>query len=167
MKMCTAFAILLAALFMTPPIPAHADGDWWDSSPRQVHRRHYRRKPRAPAVAAWREREEDFDRDRSPRCLSVFIDVTSTEHTNAENGMEAAKKMWMAKTQWHHGSKYMDVDNAGDYRAGCSKSNAMDTMSGRLSEATNKLIGQEGQNVRCVIVARPCRMQLEKQEGHK
>ena len=167
--------ILIAAIvtmLLMIKTPAHADG-WahcWDLGPCQQRARRARRRSK-PKVEHYyappRWEDVEIDPDRSPRCLDTFIDVTSTEHTNKDNGMEAARKMWMAKTQWHHGSKYMHPDLAQDFSAGCRKSNAMDTMSGRISETTNKLIGQEGQNMRCVILARPCRMVLEKVEGHK
>ncbi len=169
---------------LAAPVPSKA-GEWWEyhnrSASTQYRRgraqygrssRNRRRGYRNQSERRWeREQylviEETPDIDLSPRCLEdrngnpIFVDVTSTEHTNEENAKEAATKMWMAKVQWHHGSKYMDLDNAAEKSEGCSKSNAMDTMSGRISETANKLIGQDGQNLRCVIVAVPCRMLLK------
>jgi hypothetical protein len=175
MLLFAAGLVALIALAMTvPTAPASAASyrtcDWTGHCYRVQRARTHkpRRKYRRIPERDWTEWEDDMDsdRDRSPECLPNFVDVTSTEHTNEENGKEAATKMWMAKVQWHHGSKYMDLDNASNKQDGCSKSNAMDTMSGRISEATNKLIGQEGQNIRCVIIARPCRMVLKPAPGN-
>ena len=167
-------AIIVWGLLLVLPSAAHADG-WehpWSLSPSYArprkHRSKYRNKPNVNYYAApkWVEEIED-DGNKRPICLRSYVKIVSTEHTNKANAMEAAKKMWAAAAQWEEGSQYMSLDLAEDYREHCGPSNAMDTMSGRISEATNKLIGQEGQNLRCVIRARPCRAVMQKAEGHK
>ena len=78
--------------------------------------------------------------------------------------MESAKKLWAATTQWNFGSKFMNLENAADEKVKCDQSNAMDTISGRLVEGAQKLVGNDGLNVRCVISARPCSAPLEHTE---
>lgn len=95
------------------------------------------------------------------RCSPTVIDVLSTEHSNEDSARDAAIKLWKAKTQWKLGGHLMDIENAADIRWRCGASNAHDTFSGKWSETTNKLIGGEGQNVRCELWARPCPAEFE------
>jgi hypothetical protein len=106
--------------------------------------------------------QDRYDRDDRGLCLSVTVDVLSTEHTQEDNAREAARKLWMAKTQWAHGGQYMALENASDVRWRCSASNAHDTVSGRIAEAAGALTGRGGQNVRCALWARPCKAAREK-----
>lgn len=108
------------------------------------------------------ERREDDDRDRPSRldqCRSEEVDVLSTEHQTEDNAREAARKLWMAKVQWVLGGQYMDLDEAAHIRWRCGPSNAHDTAAGKLSEAAGVLTGKAGQNVRCALWARPCRVE--------
>ena len=102
----------------------------------------------------WRERGS-----RADQCLPQDVDVLSTEHQTEDNAREAARKLWMAKTQWSHGGQYMDLDEAAHIRWRCGPSNAHDTASGKLAEAAGVLTGKGGQNVRCALWARPCRVE--------
>lgn len=166
-------ASLLAAACLAVPAAVHADGlgHCWDLGgcpQRRRARRHRKPKPDVSYYAPpkWDELAED-DGNKRPVCATDTIEVISTEHTNEENAREAGRKMLMAAIQWRIGGAYMDLSLAEEFREHCGPSNAMDTMSSRISEATNKLIGQEGQNVRCIMRARPCRARLEKVEGHR
>lgn len=104
------------------------------------------------------ERRHDEDRwERRDQCLSVEVDVLSTEHQSEDKAREAARKLWMSKTQWQHGGQYMSLDEAAKVRWRCGPSNAHDTIAGRLSEGVAQLTGREGQNVRCQLWAHPCR----------
>lgn len=126
------------------------------------------REPRAEYQAPRRYEELDRDRwhsrygeprqfgERGDQCRDV-IDVLSTEHTSDEHAKDAARKLWMAKTQWLHGGQYMDLQNADDVLWRCSASNAHDTFSSRMSESIGKAVGRDGQNSRCALWARPCR----------
>jgi hypothetical protein len=158
---------------------AHAtDWDWsigngsgyHHQKPRRKVRRH---RPRQQELRYYAPPLDDDrmvwgrDDDKRPICVPSFVEVKSTEHTTADNAMEAAKKMWAAAAQWDWGSKYMELKLAKDYRQHCGQSNAMDTASGRINEAVSQLSGKEGVNVRCVIRARPCRAILESVEGHR
>lgn len=108
------------------------------------------------------ERRDDDERERvsrSDQCLATEIDVLSTEHQAEEPAREAARKLWMAKVQWQLGGQYMDLDEAAHVRWRCGPSNAHDTAAGRLSEAAGVLTGKGGQNVRCALWARPCRVE--------
>lgn len=121
-------------------------------------------------VFSYEKRRLDDDRDRDdPRrqCLNATLDVLSTEHSTEDNAREAARKLMMAKIQWTAGGQYMDLSNAADIRWRCSASNAHDTVSGRLSEATAKLTGREGQNVRCALWVKPCKAPKEKDRDEK
>lgn len=89
-------------------------------------------------------------------CDKPTIEVLSTEHQEETNARNAATKLWMAQVQWKWGGQYMDLENATDVLWRCSASNAHDTISGRLAEGVSKLVGKEGQNVRCQLWARPC-----------
>jgi hypothetical protein len=98
---------------------------------------------------------------RSPQRYEVSecrpeVDVVSTEHTQAEHAREAAQKLWMAKTQWRWGGRFMDLDQAREVRWACGPSNAHDTFTSKLVEGATKLVGGDGQNVRCALTARPC-----------
>ena len=170
MKLVIVITMFLAVCAMSPP-PALADGDWdWSMSTKQVRaaqprrhkRRYYRSVERKIAIPDWMS---DDDGNRRPVCLDKFFEIVSTEHTSKAIALEAAKKLLMAEIQWKEGAQYLDLTLAQDYREHCGPSNPMDTMSTRINEAVNQVIGREGQNVRCVIRARPCRARLEKAEG--
>mgnify|MGYP001609994126 CR=1 FL=1 len=114
----------------------------------------------ATRVYGYERREED-DRwreqgRRRDQCLDVEVDVLSTEHHSEDNARESARKLWMSKVQWQHGSRHMDLDAAAAVRWQCGPSNAHDTMSGKLAETVGTLTGKGGQNVRCALWARPC-----------
>lgn len=162
--------LTITCMLMAPHKANAFDDDWdWSLGTKQVHRinhrRHHHHRDPGPRVYGWPR--EEFDGNRRPICLDHFIDVVSTEHTSKENAMEAARKLWMAQTSWHEGAQYLDLELAKDYRVHCGPSNPMDTMSTRINQAVNEVIGREGQNVRCFIRARPCRAQLEKGETLK
>jgi hypothetical protein len=57
----------------------------------------------------------------------------------------------------------MDLESADKVRWRCGPSNAHDTFSSRISEAAGKLVGRDGQNVRCALWATPCRGDREKE----
>lgn len=129
--------------------------------------RHVHHEPRYYSAP---RRDYDDDprwRDRGSRndlCLQKEVDVLSTEHQSEDNAREAARKLWMSKTQWEHGSQWMDLDEAAHIRWRCGPSNAHDTAAGRLSEAAGVLTGKGGQNVRCALWARPCRVERSKDD---
>jgi hypothetical protein len=162
------FLVALAALLLWVAPEAQAGQDGWYYSdgyhaPKkkriqvQRYNRQKRRYYQAPEIII----DVDDDGVRRPICVRDIIDVVSTEHTTPENAMEAARKMWAAKTQWVWGAQYMDLKLARELRDFCGPSNPMDTASGRINEAVSQLAGKEGVNVRCVIRARPCRATLE------
>jgi hypothetical protein len=131
-----------------------------------VYRKKARRRPREEDLRYYAPPEDYWD-EPQVRCRPEKVEVVSTEHTNVDNAKEAGRKILMATIQWRYGGAYMDLTLAEDFREHCGPSNAMDTATGRLSEAANKLVGQDGQNVRCVIRARPCRAKLSTVEGHR
>lgn len=165
------------------PVPAQAqdgyDSYHWDwglgsGDPHKRYHRSYRlpvparRYYRATEAVEEGRRYEIIvrhDRDHSGwECIDKPVYVLSTEHTEVGLAMESAKKLWSATSQWNYGSRFMNLENAADERIKCDQSNAMDTISGRLVEGAQKLIGNDGQNVRCVIAARPCSAPLEDAE---
>jgi len=97
----------------------------------------------------------------------VWIDVLSTEHQSEESAREAARKAWMARSQWEVGGAYMNLDEAEGVRWRCGPSNAHDTASGRISEAVGTVTGKGGQNVRCALSARPCKGPRESDRGRR
>jgi hypothetical protein len=114
-------------------------------------------------VYGYAKREDDRRVDRG-KCArddenhrEIWIEVLSTEHQSEENAREAARKAWMARAQWDVGGQYMNLDEAEGVKWRCGPSNAHDTASGRLSEAVGTVTGKGGQNVRCSVVARPCK----------
>ena len=148
----------------------HWDWNLGTGDPHKRWHQHYR-----PRVRYYREPERDFGREGRPyeietgrgddwQCLDHPVMVLSTEHTEAPLALESAKKLWAATVQWIHGSRYMNLENASDEKVKCDQSNAMDTISGRLVEGAQKLVGNDGLNVRCVISARPCSAPLERAE---
>jgi hypothetical protein len=120
-------------------------------------------------VYSYVRRDDDDDRNARVQCLhkSQTIDVLSTEHQTEEAAREAAKKLWMAKTQWELGGQFMNLEEASDVRWRCGPSNAHDTVSGRLAEAAGTLTGRGGQNVRWALAARPCKGPRESDRGRR
>jgi len=113
-------------------------------------------------VYGYSRREDDDWRSegrRNDQCLQNDVDVLSTEHQTEDNAREAARKLWMAKVQWVLGGQYMDLDEAAHVRWRCGPSNAHDTFGGKISEGVGILTGKGGQNVRCAVWARPCRVE--------
>ncbi len=108
-----------------------------------------------------RRDDDDWRREsrRTDQCQEADVDVLSTEHQTEDNAREAARKLWMAKVQWQLGGQYMDLDEAAHIRWRCGPSNAHDTVAGKLSEVAGALTGKGGQNVRCALWARPCRVE--------
>lgn len=160
--------LALVAIVAAVKAPAHAQScpcgsylvkvirDWPEFN--RVERRCYRC-PQGARVYGYSRRDDD-ERERPGRldqCLSIEVDVLSTEHQTEDNAREAARKLWMAKVQWQLGGQYMSLDEAAHTRWRCGPSNAHDTVAGRLSETVGALTGKGGQNVRCALWARPCR----------
>ena len=146
---------------------AHRSCDWADYCATYYIYRRVRVREYQPQVYSYvrRGRDEDYrdrrDHDTGGQCREV-LDVLSTEHQSEDNARESARKLVMAKIQWLYGSQYMDLANAADVRWRCSASNAHDTVSGRLTEGAAKLIGRDGQNVRCALWVKPCKAPREK-----
>lgn len=134
-----------------------------------VYRRVYVCRPERRYYAAPREyrieRERDYDDGRrGSLCLPDTVEVVSTEHQGEENARESARKLAMAKIQWLYGSQYMNIDEGADVRWRCGPSNAHDTFSGKIAEGVGALTGRGGQNVRCELWVRPCRVEREKDQ---
>lgn len=111
-------------------------------------------------VYGYSRREDEERPERRDQCWQGGdVDVLSTEHQTEDNAREAARKLWMAKVQWSVGGQYMDLDEAAHIRWRCGPSNAHDTASGRIAEAAGVLTGKGGQNVRCALWARPCKVE--------
>jgi len=132
---------------------------------RQCYRNHtYHYPEREPTRVYGYTRRDD---DERPQCKSQSVDVLSTEHQTEEAAREAAKKLWMAKSQWEIGGQFMNLEEASDVRWRCGPSNAHDTVSGRLAEAAGTLTGKGGQNMRCALSARPCKGPRESDRGRR
>lgn len=138
----------------------------WVRRSRAVGERWVQREPTRVYSYIQREREDErgdrrVDRGRCARDEEthkpIWLEVLSTEHQSEEAAREAARKAWMARAQWDVGGAYMNLDEAQDVRWRCGPSNAHDTASGRISEAVGTVTGKGGQNVRCSVVARPCK----------
>ena len=166
--------IALAMWLLT--LPSNAEDyygglDWrWDAphtggGVRHHHRPHvrYYRTPDRDEGRRY-ELEARHEEREGWQCLDHPMFVLSTEHTEAALAMESAKKLWSSTVQWNFGSRFMNLENAADEKVKCDQSNAMDTISGRLVEGAQKLVGNDGFNVRCVISARPCSAPLENAE---
>lgn len=188
-----AWALLIVAMTLTAPKAKAQDGYGdggihWDWSlgtgdpQRRWHRtyahhapRHYDydrasvRYYRSPEESEWRE--ERGERRHEPRdgfeCVDRAVEVVSTEHNSEEQARESAKKLWMVQVSWKYGGRFLDLGNAADYLEKCGPSNPMDTLTGRLIEGAQKLVGHEdGQNIRCQIKARPCSAPMQRVEEH-
>lgn len=119
-----------------------------------------------PRVYGWTPPPVNNWRGEGRRCEPT-VEVLSTEHTDESNARNAATKLWMAQVQWKFGGVYMDLENAVEVLWRCSASNAHDTISGRLAEGAAKLVGREGQNMRCQLWARPCSGPREPDRGKR
>ena len=147
-RACLILAVLLIAG------PASAQDRWVHdvigyNKPRQETVRHRRAPPP-------RHHYRTPPRYEAPSECRPEVDVVSTEHTQADHARDAARKAWMAKTQWRWGGRFMDLDQARAVQWNCGPSNAHDTFSSKLVEGATKLVGGDGQNVRCALTARPC-----------
>ena len=164
-------AFLVVALMLTAPNKAHA-ADWnnddfvWDIYRVRPTRHHHRpvRYYREPEA---RNFEIDADRHEDKRCLDHAIDTVSTEHTDPADAMISATKEWASRVQWYFGSRWMNWDNAEEKKVVCDQSNAMDTLSGRIIDNAQKMLGNEGKNVRCVIRAIPCAQPMQRAEERR
>lgn len=145
---------------------------------RYVQRRYPNHSYRLPEtrVYSYIQREDDrgdrrVDRGRCARDEEthkpIWLEVLSTEHQGEEAAREAARKAWMARAQWDVGGAYMNLDEAQDVRWRCGPSNAHDTASGRVSEVVGTVTGKGGQNVRCSVIARPCKGPRESDRGRR
>lgn len=156
--------ILLAILALIVATPVQAQEWTWRTYCNQFRTHCVQRKVRVyqPRVYGYERRDDDDWRRESRRtdqCQESDVDVLSTEHQSEDNAREAARKLWMAKVQWTLGGQYMDLDEAAHIRWRCGPSNAHDTVAGKLSEVAGALTGKGGQNVRCALWARPCRVE--------
>lgn len=162
--------LALLSVLVLVPAPAHAQGCWQEamgyacSSHR--HAQHTPRRRATPQHYYEQERRHYRSPEEGEACRRV-VDVLSTEHTQEDHARDAARKLWMAKVQWTWGGQYMDIDQAADARWHCGPSNAHDTFSAKLSETVGKLVGRDGQNVRCAFWARPCRAPREDEKGSR
>jgi hypothetical protein len=89
------------------------------------------------------------------------IDVVSTPRQTIDKAKDDAQTQWRAKTQFLAGGVYMDPSLAEDQKWLCSITDARDSASGKLSEASGALLGHSGELYRCYFSARPCRSNLE------
>lgn len=174
-SMTFSIAGTIAALcVIISPVDAQAtDIDWnWDVHTRPVKaKKHYRKTYRRERediryYANPREYEITFEDDgnKRPVCVPEIIEAIGSEHTTADNSMEAARKQWEWTVEWKWGSQYMTLELAREFRSHCGKSDAMETVTGRINAAVNEAIGKDGFNQRCVIRARPCRASMERAE---
>lgn len=183
MKTLTALAALAVLIFAVPADAGYrTECDWlghcYKVRTYSPPSRHYR-KPRRPRydrddddyVVLERDyrrgyRTRDYDgSDRRPICAPGIVEATGSEHTTADNSMDAVRKQWEWTAQWRYGSDYMDFNNAVEKLEGCGKSNAMDTVTNRVNEAVSSALGKDGFNQRCVLKARPCRVPLKPADG--
>lgn len=132
---------------------------------RYYHHRYY-----GYSQPTYYHRDRDYDDYRDEHrglCMDREVEVVSTEHQSEEHARDAARKLWMASTNWSYGGRYMDLDNAADVRWRCGPSSAMDNLSGKISQAAQQLVGRDGQNVRCQLWARPCELPREKERDRR
>jgi hypothetical protein len=163
-------AVALLTLAIAAPAYAFDGHDWGWKRPRAVHQHpHYRHVHRVARLYRGSDhdvrhedgRHSDESRRDEGRCLDHYEEVVSTEHTESGDGMTSAHKLWAARVQWYFGSRMMNPDNAKDAKFVCDQSSAMDTITGRLIDSAQKIIGNEGKNQRCVFRAIPCAAPLE------
>jgi hypothetical protein len=148
-----------------------SSGHWGWSRPQAVQQHHHYRHKVHRVARLYRGSDEDVRHEEGRRserddghCLDHYEEVVSTEHTESGDGMTSAHKLWSARVQWYFGSRWMNPDNAKDAKFVCDQSSAMDTLTGRIIDNAQKLIGKEGKNQRCVFRAIPCAAPLESAE---
>lgn len=149
----------------------HWDWDLGSGDPHKRWHRTYRRHVdyyRAPErYDEERHYEIEAEHHGERQCLDRHVEVVSTEHTGSggDAALISAHKLWSATTQWYFGSRFMNPDNAEDPKFVCDQSNAMDTLSGRLIDNAEKVLGnQDSANKRCVFRAIPCAQPMERAE---
>lgn len=125
--------------------PAKADG-YYNSRGAYVHRARARRGYRTPAYDMDRDREYDL-------CGPGPVRGLGTQWIGKEGALGAAKKDWMERVRFDLGEKYLDLDNAKDFLATCSRVS--------IGEIAGQVM------YRCEMRARPCKGSLEQVEGQR
>jgi hypothetical protein len=112
------------------------------------HRRHVAPSAVVPAIG-------------SQHCPGTIINVVSGEHQGEEKAKGGARKMFMGEASTRHGLAYAALEFARHVRWRCFPAQAHDTWTGALSKAGNKIMGGDGQNVRCELWASPCSVPVQ------
>lgn len=94
-------------------------------------------------------------------CVDRRVDVVSTPRQTIDKAKDDAQTQWRAKTQFLAGGVYMDPSLSEDQKWLCSITDARDSASGKLSEASGALLGHSGELYRCYFSARPCRSDMQ------
>jgi hypothetical protein len=76
-----------------------------------------------------------------------------TQWIGKEGALEAAKKDWMERVRFDLGEKYLDLSNAKDFEASCSR------------VSVGKVLDQV--MYRCDVRARPCKGEMAEMEGEQ
>jgi hypothetical protein len=86
------------------------------------------------------------------------------EHLTDDGAKRAAETQWEATIRYDYGEKYANLGNARGMRWRCDKSSVSDTTVGK---AVQTITGGAAAYKRCVIVARPCLVGMEREESEE
>jgi len=137
-------------MYLLYPASAKADGFSdvfsYHTSRHQVARRvKYRKRP-----------DDDVRHYRNPdddELCKAPIRGLGTQFIGEQGALDAARKDWMEHTRYDLGEKYIDLSRARDFKKRCGRTSIGETLGQVL--------------YRCEIFARPCRGELEVEEGQR
>jgi hypothetical protein len=137
-------------LSMLTASPAKAECDIFHCEPRRkARRRTYRRRTPEREVRYYAPPYRmDYE-----GCGPGPVRGLGTQWIGKEGALEAAKKDWMERVRFDLGEKYLDLSNAKDFEASCSR------------VSVGKVLDQV--MYRCDVRARPCKGEMAEMEGEQ
>lgn len=136
----------------------------WPTFDSDRERRHYRqhRHRYYPQVRAWRQRYRPpvpaIPANHHAVCLHE-VRALGTPHVTEDAARGAAQRHWQATVRYDHGEKYMNIETAQGVKWRCARAETNETTVGRVAET---ITGGEAWRMRCEVVARPCRVELQR-----
>lgn len=162
--------ISIAVVALVLPVAAQAQEnpfgqpEYWREKRREERREYYRehRHRYYPQVRAWRQRYYPpvpaVPANHHALCLHE-VRAHGTPHLTEQEAMDAAKRHWQAIVRYDNGEKYMNFDTAKDSKFRCARAETNETVGGRVAET---ITGGSAWRMRCEVVARPCRVELQR-----
>jgi hypothetical protein len=171
-RWCVAVTVLVALAWIILTLPANAEWPqdafscksyradlvWRNWARRHCHQYRQRRwKVRHVPVAS----SVGVPKVGSQHCPSTIINVVSGERQGEDKAKGDARKMFMGEASARYGLVYAELSYAKNIRWRCFPAQAHDTWTGALSKGANRMMGGDGQNIRCELWASPCSVPVQ------